>query len=147
MSALDILIQLLKLFEGCRLTSYKDIVGIWTIGYGETKDVQEGMTWTQDEADQHLSDRAQQFINGVIAACPQLNNEPAYRQAACASLAYNIGLHAFSISTVCRETTAQDYDAAQAAFAMWSKAGGVIRHGLEIRRDKESKIYKDGGSQ
>ena len=29
-------IDLIKEFEGCRLTAYKDEVGVWTIGYGIT---------------------------------------------------------------------------------------------------------------
>lgn len=29
-------LNLIKSFEGCRLTAYKDSVGIWTIGYGTT---------------------------------------------------------------------------------------------------------------
>ena len=29
-------IDLIKEFEGCRLTAYQDEVGVWTIGYGIT---------------------------------------------------------------------------------------------------------------
>ena len=29
-------IELIKLFEGCRLKAYQDIAGIWTIGFGHT---------------------------------------------------------------------------------------------------------------
>ena len=29
-------LNLIKSFEGCRLTAYKDSVGVWTIGYGTT---------------------------------------------------------------------------------------------------------------
>jgi len=38
-------------FEGCRLTAYQDVAGVWTIGYGTTgPDVVEGLVITQDEA-------------------------------------------------------------------------------------------------
>lgn len=30
-------LALIKEFEGCKLTAYKDIVGVWTIGYGHTR--------------------------------------------------------------------------------------------------------------
>ena len=29
-------IDLIKKFEGCHLTAYRDEVGVWTIGYGVT---------------------------------------------------------------------------------------------------------------
>ena len=29
-------LELVKEFVGCYLTAYKDIVGVWTIGYGHT---------------------------------------------------------------------------------------------------------------
>ena len=29
-------IDLVKEFEGCKLTAYRDAVGVWTIGYGTT---------------------------------------------------------------------------------------------------------------
>ena len=29
-------LNLIKKFEGCRLTAYQDAVGVWTIGYGTT---------------------------------------------------------------------------------------------------------------
>ena len=35
-------ICLIKKFEGCELEAYQDAVGVWTIGYGHTKNVQEG---------------------------------------------------------------------------------------------------------
>lgn len=41
--------------EGCRLTAYRDTVGVWTIGYGHTgPEVRQGLTWTQAQADQQL---------------------------------------------------------------------------------------------
>ena len=41
-------IELIKKFEGCRLKAYQDSVNVWTIGYGHTKGVYDGMTITQD---------------------------------------------------------------------------------------------------
>ena len=29
-------LNIIKKFEGCRLTAYQDTVGVWTIGYGTT---------------------------------------------------------------------------------------------------------------
>ena len=35
-------LALIKFFEGCELEAYKCPAGVWTIGYGHTKDVKEG---------------------------------------------------------------------------------------------------------
>lgn len=48
-------ILLIKSFEGCRTVAYQDAVGVWTIGYGHTIDVKEGMTITQHQCDVMLS--------------------------------------------------------------------------------------------
>ena len=47
-------LELIKRFEGCRLASYKDSGGVWTIGYGHTKGVTAGQTITQAQADAFL---------------------------------------------------------------------------------------------
>lgn len=45
-------IELIKQFEGCRLKAYTCPSGIWTIGWGHTKNVYQGMIITQEKADQ-----------------------------------------------------------------------------------------------
>ena len=54
-------IALIKKFEGCELRSYKDSVGVLTIGYGHTKGVEEGMTITKEEADRMLEDELAEY--------------------------------------------------------------------------------------
>ena len=49
-------INLIKQFEGCYLKSYKCPAGIWTIGYGHTAGVYEGMTISQVQAESFLKD-------------------------------------------------------------------------------------------
>lgn len=43
--------NMLKHYEGCRLESYQCTAGVWTIGYGHTRDVTQGMAWSQGQAD------------------------------------------------------------------------------------------------
>ena len=43
-------IDLIKHFEGCELKAYKCPAGVWTIGYGHTKGVQEGDEWSESHA-------------------------------------------------------------------------------------------------
>lgn len=146
-AALEIIIGLLKLFEGCRLTAYQDCVGIWTIGYGETLGVIEGMVWAQQQADDRLRQRAGQFMLNTVARCPALHTASAERIAACTSLAYNIGTGAFGASSVSRKTIRRDYAGAADAFLLWNKAGGVVRSGLSMRRKRERLEYLSQPSQ
>jgi lysozyme len=44
-------IAILKECEGLRLKAYRCPAGIWSIGYGSTKNVREGMVITWDEAE------------------------------------------------------------------------------------------------
>ena len=41
-------IGLIKSFEGLRLQAYRDVVGVWTIGFGTTRGVKAGMSITKD---------------------------------------------------------------------------------------------------
>jgi lysozyme len=140
-ATLQILIPLLKQFEGCRLLAYQDIVGIWTIGYGETKGVTKGLKWTQEKADTELAIRAQEFLNNVLNVCPSISHLSPNKQAACVSLTYNIGVGAFSKSTVARKITEGKLIEAAEAFMMWNKAGGKVVKGLDNRRHMERVLF------
>ena len=47
--------QLIRDFEGLRLSAYRDAVGVRTIGYGHTRGVRPGQTITRAEAEKLLS--------------------------------------------------------------------------------------------
>ena len=55
-------LALIKEFEGCRLTAYRDEVGVWTIGYGITNadksitgtTVKRGLKISQETAEKWL---------------------------------------------------------------------------------------------
>lgn len=142
-AALPLALNLIRCFEGCRLHAYQDIVGVWTIGWGETLGVTEGMVWSQQHADAELERRVAQFLLGVLKRCPALHLEPPQRAAACTSLAYNIGLGAFGASSVCRKGMAQNFAGAGDSFLLWDKAGGRRVDGLRRRRMAERALYLD----
>ncbi len=52
----DDLVRKLKELEGLRLEAYPDKGGVWTIGYGHTRDVKPGDRITLDESDQLLKE-------------------------------------------------------------------------------------------
>lgn len=138
-------IELIKQWEGCKLTAYEDVAGVWTIGYGTTAaagvgiEPHEGMKITQEQADDLLHNTIDKFAPAVFSRImvPVTDNE----FGACLSLAYNIGLGAFAKSTVLRELNAGNKSAAANAFHMWNKAGGVRRKGLMARRDAEVELF------
>lgn len=139
--ALEQAIEIIKRFEGCRLTAYRCPAGVWTIGWGETRGVKEGDVWTQEQADRVLRERVGQFMLATMRRCPQLLREPPERIAACTSLAYNIGIGAFAASSVSRHTTRRDYSRAADSFLLWNKAGGRVLRGLTRRRHAERATY------
>lgn len=139
--ALNQIIAMVKRFEGCKLIAYQDIVGVWTVGYGETLGVVEGVVWTQEQADAVLRIRVGQFMLATLKRCPQLHLEPPGRTAACTSLAYNIGVGAFGASSVSRNTMRKLFPAAANSFLLWNKAGGRIIAGLTNRRKLERDKY------
>lgn len=116
----------------------------WTIGYGETAGVHEGMWWVMDQAEAGLQQTAADVLVRVLRVCPQLLSEPAARQAACVSLAYNIGVKAFGLSSVCRGTARREYALAADKFMLWNKAGGAVLPGLIERRRAERALYLSG---
>lgn len=125
--------------EGCRLVAYRDIVGVVTNGWGETRGVKMGDVWTQEYADQRFLESLIEFADGVRAMLTRdaSNNE----LGAMVSLAYNIGLGGFNKSTVLRQHNAGDFQAAARAFGLWNKAGGQVIKGLTARRAREAAMY------
>lgn len=140
-SAIDLAVEMIKQFEGCRLAAYRCPAGVWTIGWGETLGVKEGDVWTQEHADAVLHRRVGQFLLATLKRCPQLHIEPHDRIAACTSLAYNIGTGAFGVSSVRRKTARCEYPGAADSFLLWNKAGGRVLRGLTLRRQAERLRY------
>lgn len=136
--ALYLAIELIKQFEGCRLKSYLCPAGVWTIGWGETHGVVEGMRWSQEHADNMLKVRVYSFMMQCLADCPTLEGE---RLAAATSLAYNIGKRAFYASTVRQRSKRREWQGAADAFLMWKRAGGRVLRGLLLRRQKERLVF------
>ena len=138
-------LDLIKRFEGCKLTAYQCSAGVWTIGVGTTAaaglgiEPAKGMTITQDRAEDLLRQGVEKFAATVDALITAKVN--ANQFGACVSLAYNIGPTAFAKSTVLRELNAGNYDKAAAAFRMWNKAGGEVIQGLVNRREAEIKLF------
>lgn len=58
-------IELIKKYEGCELSAYKCPAGVWTIGYGHTKNVKQGDKITQSQAEKYLKEDLLYYENAV----------------------------------------------------------------------------------
>jgi lysozyme len=131
-------------FEGLRQTAYRDVVGVPTICYGETRGVKMGQTATKAECDTMLIEGLKDFEGGVYSCAPGLYDAPPERVVAHVSLAYNIGKGAYCKSTVVRRFNAGDIKGSCEAFLMWNKAKGITWPGLTRRRKAERELCLKG---
>ena len=133
-------IAMLKHFEGCKLTAYKDIVGVLTIGYGHTgPDVFEGKIITQEQADDLLRQDLSTRESGVGASVKVLLNQNQFD--ALVDFVYNLGVHSLQVSTLLRRLNSGDYGVGT-EFLKWDKAGGQQVKGLTLRRQAEKELFE-----
>lgn len=133
-------IDLIKSFEGCKLKAYKDIVGVWTIGYGHTgKDVVAGLEISQERAEELLKQDLCTFEEGVTKLVKKPIGENQF--AALVSFSYNLGLGNLGKSTLLRCINKGNPKDAVPEFLKWVKAGGVEVAGLVRRRKAESELF------
>jgi len=100
-------LSLIKKFEGCELEAYKCAAGVWTIGYGSTKGVEEGNTITQEEADKLLLDEMEEYegyINDMVKVDLKQNEFDAL-----VSWVYNLGSSNLSSSTLLQKLSGKCY--------------------------------------
>jgi len=135
--------NIIKEFEGCKLTSYRCPAGRLTIGYGHTgQDVTEGLTISEDEANKLLLTDLERFDAGVL---DMVTAPISPRQkAALISFAYNVGLEALRKSTLLQMVNDGYHAAAAEQFLKWTRAGGKVLAGLERRRKAEADMYVAG---
>ena len=136
-------LDIIKQYEGCRLTSYKCPAGVWTVGFGWTEGVTPGMTITRAQAEELLTRGVVSYEKAVQDAIGDTKTTQNQFDAM-VSLCYNIGPANFRKSTVVRQHKLGDYAAAADAFLMWNKAGGKVLAGLVKRREAERSLYLGG---
>jgi lysozyme len=122
--------------------AYQDIAGVWTVGFG-TVVGKPGVTMSRDEAEiRMLADirNVERVIDAQVKV-PLNSNQ----RAALISFVYNIGVGAFSKSTLLRMLNARNYQGAADQLLVWNKITKsnrkVFSQGLANRRDKERKLF------
>ena len=137
--------ELVKHFEGCKLTSYVCSAGHNTIGYGNTfyengVKVKPGDKITQQRAEELLDVILIKFVqqtNEVIKSSVNQNQRDALTD-----FAYNCGLGNLKSSTLLKKVNADPNDKTiRDEFMRWNKGGGKVLNGLTRRREAEANLY------
>lgn len=133
-------INLIKESESLELSSYRDPVGIWTIGWGHTKTAKAGQTITVAQASALLVDDMQDAVNAVKRYVKAKLNQNQFD--ALVSWTFNLGSGNLKSSTLLKKINANPNDPAIALeFAKWIFAGGQKLNGLVTRRAREADLY------
>jgi lysozyme len=133
-------LSLIKKFEGCELEAYKCSAGVWTIGYGHTKGVEEGMTITKDQAEEMLLEELVEYEKAVEEAVHNQLDQCMFD--ALVSWTYNLGPTNLNSSTMLKVLNAGEYDEVPAQIKRWNKAGGKVLEGLIRRREAEALLFE-----
>ena len=130
-------INLIKQFEGVRLTAYKCPAGVYTIGYGHTRGVTRGMKITEEEASAFLtadllnSEKAVERYDSVYHW-----NQNEFD--ALVSFTFNCG--ATNLRALLRNGRRNRSQIAE-TLPLYRKAGGKVLKGLERRRAAEKALF------
>ena len=143
-AAMAAAVALVGAWEGMKLVAYKDIVGVPTVCFGETRGVKMSDAYTKEQCQVMLGDGLVEFEAGMRRCLNTPDKVPDGPYIAALSLSYNIGTGAFCRSTVRKEYNLGNYRAGCDAFMMWNRAGGRVVKGLTNRRRDERRICLNG---
>jgi len=117
--------RLIKSFEGLRLAAYRDVAGVWTIGYGSTRYHDGRPVKPGDKLSSAVQasaifvntlDQYEDAVNSYVKV-PLTQNQ----FDALVSFTYNEGTFALKESTLLRKLNTKDYAGAADQFLVWNK--------------------------
>lgn len=128
-------IEMIKRFEGLRLTAYRCAAGKWTIGYGHTRGVAAGDSITQEQAESILIDDLERYEANVMKFDSIYHwNQNEFD--ALVSFAFNLG----SINELVKNGSRTKTEIAEKIPA-YNNAGGKVLSGLVKRRAEEKALF------
>ncbi|MDS0787375.1 lysozyme [Proteus vulgaris] len=138
-SAITIALTLISYLEGIKYKSYYDVTGVLTVCYGHTgNDITQNRIYTKQECDALLQKdfiKIQRQVDALVKV--SLDN---HTKASLYSFAYNVGILAFSYSTLLKKLNAGDQYGACEEMKRRIYAGGKVWKGLINRREMESAL-------
>ena len=140
-------LELIKNFEGCRLTAYKPVKAetYWTIGYGHYgPDVKQGMTITQEQAERYLIDDIVGYERVVEDICSYLPKLTQNEFDALVSFTYNCG--GGGLLQLTKQKTRTKEQMMQHITAYNKGADGKVLPGLTRRRIAERNLFNTSAS-
>ena len=133
-------LALITTFEGCKLKAYQDQRGIWTIGYGHTRNVKEGQCCSKDDAVKWLYEDlqdAEECVENKVRV-PLGDNQ----FAALVSFVFNVGSGNFGKSELLKLLNKGWYEQVPAQLMRWCKTNGQENGGLYRRRAAEGNLWR-----
>ena len=131
---------LIKKFEGCELEAYVCAAGVWTIGYGSTKEVKEGDKISQEEADKlllHEMDEYEGYITDNVTVDLKQNQFDSL-----VSWVFNLGPTNLKASTMLKVLNLGNFEGVPEQMKRWNKANGKTLDGLIRRREAEALLFE-----
>ena len=141
-------IEIIKAFEGFSAKVYLDPIGIPTVGFGSTWDV-DGNRITVDHpevTEKEATRLLQKEVRHVEAAIGKLIKAEITENmfSSLGSFAYNVGTGNLQRSTLRMKLNRGWYLEAADEFPKWRRAGGKILSGLVRRRKAEMGLFLEG---
>lgn len=136
-------IEFIKGWESLAMEPYNDGAGYQTIGFGHR--VREGEGFKRIDENQAI-DLLMNDIEDIEIKLSDLIERDITQERfdALASLCFNIGVHAFSRSTLLQKILASRYSECGPQFDKWVFAGSKRMAGLVKRRAAERKLFETG---
>jgi len=132
-------VNFIKEFEELRLEAYLDGGGVPTIGWGHTKGVSLGQTITLEQAEKFIREDLQEAELCIVRQVPY--GLAQHQFDALVSLVFNIGVSAFTKSTLLKKLDKSDIVGAAQEFERWCYDNGRKIRGLLRRRKREQRIF------
>ncbi|MUV13573.1 lysozyme [Noviluteimonas gilva] len=129
---------LIAKWEGVRYEPYQDVVGVWTVCYGSTTNVDPSRKYTRAECEARL-DADMRVADSAVRRCVGRDMPDGVR-ASLISLVFNVGPKPVCQGSPGKFARAGDWPNTCKSLDLYKFAGGRVFRGLVLRRADERKV-------